>query len=273
MQLGISSLAWAPDDDAYVAEQALAHALDFVDLAPSKYFGAAWAPRAAQLDGLRRFWESRCLPVRAMQSLLFGTEGLNVFGDAASRAALIAHLGHVAAIGAALGARALVFGSPRNRDRSALDDAAAQEIAVDVFRRAGDAVAGHGLQLCLEPNPARYGCNFMTDVSATAHIVRAVAHPSVRLNFDVGAVLVNGEAPAAALAAAQGLIGHVHLSEPDLLPLGESGADHAIMAGALRRADVAAAAIEVLPAAGRDLRQWLPACLAFATRTYRSPAT
>ena len=273
MQLGISSLAWDPADDAYVAEQARLHGLEFVDLAPTKYFGAEWSPTAAQLDSLRRFWTDHGMPVRALQSLLFGTDGLSVFGDVASRAALVNHLERVASIGAALGAKNLVFGSPRNRDRGMLNDSQAEAIAVDFFCRAGDVVAAHGLVLCLEPNPARYGCNFMTDVSTTARVVRAIGHAAVALNFDTGAVHINCEAPDAALAAAQGLIGHVHLSEPDLVPLGEYGAAHDAMAAAFRRARIRAASIEVLPPNGRELRNWLPACLVFAAHYYGSPNT
>lgn len=273
MQLGLSSLAWSPVEDRYVAEQASDHGLEFVDLTLSKYFGAGWSPSAAQLDRLRNFWSTYGLPVRALQSLLFGTQGLSVFGDSASRSALVEHLGRVAALGAALGAITLVFGSPRNRDRGALDNLTAEAMAVDVFRRAGDAVAAHGLTLCLEPNPTRYGCNFMTDVATTVRIVHAVSHPAVGLNFDVGSVHANGESPAAALRIAQGTIIHVHLSEPDLLPPGETDTDHVTMARALHGAGVKAASIEVLPAAGRHLQQWLPACLTFVARTYRNPHT
>jgi sugar phosphate isomerase/epimerase len=46
---------------------------------------------------------------------------------------------------------------------------------------------------------------------------------------------MNGEDPAQVLADAADLIGHVHASEPDLLPLGDGRTDHAAMAAALRR--------------------------------------
>jgi hypothetical protein len=52
-----------------------------------------------------------------MQALLFGTTGLNVFGDNKSQEAMLEHLRAVCRIGAGLGATKLVFGSPKNRDR------------------------------------------------------------------------------------------------------------------------------------------------------------
>ena len=54
--------------------------------------------------------------VPSMQALLFGTQGLHVF-DEGSHAKLVTHLSHVARIGQILGARAAVFGSPRQRTR------------------------------------------------------------------------------------------------------------------------------------------------------------
>lgn len=65
-------------------------------------------------------------------------------------------------------------------------------------------------------------------------MVRAVAHPAIRLHLDSGTIAVNGEDPAAAVAQNADIIGHVHASEPDLVPLGDGGAPHAAVARALR---------------------------------------
>jgi sugar phosphate isomerase/epimerase len=96
-----------------------------------------------------------------MQALLFGTRGLNLFGDAATRNAMLVHLDAVCRIGAGLGATRLVFGSPKNRDRTGLSDAQAETLAIDFFRRLGDIAGNHRVQVCLEPNPPCYGANFM----------------------------------------------------------------------------------------------------------------
>jgi len=51
--------------------------------------------------------------------------------------------------------------------------------------------------------------------------------------LDTGALTINGEDPAIVLQDSAALIGHVHASEPDLLPLGDGGTDHAKMVAAL----------------------------------------
>ncbi len=174
-----------------------------------------------------------------MQALLFGTSGLNVFGSFESQEALLHHLDGVCRIGAGLGAPRIVFGSPKNRDRSALTDAQTTDVALSFFRRLGDIAAAQGVMICLEPNPTCYGANFMTNSLDTSQVVRQIAHPAIRMQFDTGALTINGEDPATVLQTSAALIGHVHASEPKLLPLGDcgngddGGTDHASMGKAL----------------------------------------
>jgi sugar phosphate isomerase/epimerase len=87
--------------------------------------------------------------------------------------------------------------------------------------------------ICLEPNPARYQCNFMTDTAATARIVEQVAHAAIRLQLDTGAMVINQEDPLATVTRHAHLVGHIHASEPDLIPLGDAETDHAQIARAL----------------------------------------
>lgn len=75
----------------------------------------------------------------------------------------------------------------------------------------------------------------MTTSAETARVVRQIAHPSIRMQLDTGALAINGEDPAAVLQDCAALIGHVHASEPNLLPLGDGKTDHARMFAALNQ--------------------------------------
>lgn len=226
MNISISNIAWNPDEDAAVADLLVRSGVALIDIAPSKYFPAPAEASDADISAVRRWWAERGISVAGMQSLLFGTQGLNVFADAGTQQRLLDHLRHVFRIGAALGATRLVFGSPRNRDRGDLSDEAANTAGADFFHRAGVLARSEGVTLCLEPNPARYGANFMTSTSATAEVVARVGHANVKMQLDTGAILINGEDPKDILPRYAPLIGHVHLSEPDLVALGSSGASH-----------------------------------------------
>lgn len=235
MRLAISNIAWDVAEDAAVAALLSRHAVDAIDVAPGKYFPRPGDATAAEICRVREWWARRGIEITGMQSLLFGSQDLNAFGSATVRDAMLARLEAVCRIGGLLAARRLVFGSPANRDRTGLSDTEAMATAVSFFARLGGIAARHGVVICLEPVPQRYGSNFMTDCAETARVVDAVAHPAIRMQFDTGALTVNGEDPVA-VATVHGLqVGHVHASEPGLVPLGDGGTDHAAMSQALRQ--------------------------------------
>ena len=234
MRLAISNIAWDRSEDVVVVDRLQRHGIDAVDLAPGKYFAEPEAATAGDIDEVARWWRDRGFEITGLQALLFGTTGLNVFGDAQSQSRLLQRLDSVCRIAAGLGGRRLVFGSPQQRDRGTLSETEAGTVAVDFFRRAGDVAAVYGVVVCLEPNPVRYGCNFLTDSEAAAAMVRRIAHPAIRLQLDLGSIAINGEDVAVVVPACRDLIGHIHISEPDLAPLGESGTNHARAAAAIR---------------------------------------
>lgn len=226
MRIGISNIAWDPLEDEAVADLLVARGLDAIDVAPGKYFPAPASATESQISKVRDWWLQRGIALTGMQALLFGTSGLNLFGAAEVQQAMLAHLAAVCRIGSVLGASRLVFGSPKNRDRQGLSDEVATEMAVDFFRRLGDIAGTHGVLVCLEPNPPRYGANFMTTSEETARIVTLTDHPAIRMQLDTGAMHINGEDISRTVEQFAPLVGHIHASEPDLLPLGDGGVDH-----------------------------------------------
>lgn len=233
MRLAISNIAWDTAEDEAVATLLQQFAIDAIDVAPGKYFPEPANATDTDIAQVKDWWTGRGIEITGMQALLFGTTGLNVFGSAESQAALLKHLAAVCRIGAGLGATRLVFGSPKNRDRSGLSDQEALEMASSFFRHLGDIALASGVTICLEPNPTCYGANFMTTSAETARVVKYVAHPAIRMQLDTGALTINDENPLFVLYDDAALVGHVHASEPDLLPLGDGGTKHGQMAAAL----------------------------------------
>ena len=248
MRIGISSLAWDAAEDEAVAALLHAQQVEAVDLVPGRFFtgGIPTARLAAQV---RNWWGQRGIHITGMQALMFGTTGLNLFADLQTRTAMLAHLENICRFGRDVGATRLVFGSPKCRDRSGLSDAQAQSMATSFFRRLGDVAAQYGVVICLEPNPPRYGANFMINSAETVQVVATVAHPAIRMQLDTGALAINGEDPEQVVRDYGAWIGHVHASEPDLAVLGDGAADHARTAAALvARLPAVAVVIEMLPA-------------------------
>lgn len=235
MRLSISNIAWDPAEDEAVAALLQARGIDAIDIAPGKYFPDPVNASDADIDRVRSWWRARGIDIVGMQALLFGTTGMNVFGPAPVQDAMLAHLGAVCRIGGRLGATRVVFGSPKNRDRGDLSEAAAEQACLPFFSRLGDLARASGVTVCLEPNPTCYGANFMTSTPATASMVRLLAHRSIRMQLDTGALTINGEEAETQLQECADLIGHIHASEPDLVPLGDGATDHGAAAAAIAR--------------------------------------
>lgn len=269
MRLAISNIAWDVAEDDAVAALLGRYHVDAIDVAPAKYFREARAATDPEIRRVRDRWQQRGIEITGMQALLLGTSGLNLFGSAATQAAMLEHLGVVCRIGSVLGATRLVFGSPRNRDRSGLDDEQAMAVAVGFFRRLGDIAQARAVTICLEPNPQFYGANFMTTSREAADVVRRVDHPAIRLQLDAGAMTMNRETPATIVSEHAALIGHIHLSEPHLVPLGEGGTDHhALFAALSSHLPGALVSIEMLATTKEPHLASIERALAVARRVY-----
>lgn len=272
MRLAISNIAWETTEDEAIAELLARFAVDAIDIAPGKYFPEPAKATDEEIARVKDWWSQRGIALTGMQALLFGTTGLNVFGSEQSQADLLQHLAGVCRIGAGLGATRIVFGSPKNRDRSGLTDQQAQDAAVTFFRRLGDIAQASGVMICLEPNPTCYGANFMTTSAETAGVVRAIDHPAIRMQLDTGALAINGEDPFTVLDDCAELIGHIHASEPDLLPLGDGGTDHEKMARAVAQyLPGHVVTIEMVATKAEPHAQSIERALQVAREYYRTP--
>ncbi len=232
MRLAVSNIAWDPFEDDMVATLLQRLDINAIDIAPGKYFPEPTKASEQEIAQLRKKWGD--IEITGMQSLLFGTKGLNIFGSPSVQEAMLDHLAAVCRIGAALGAKQLVFGSPRNRDRTGLSDSEANKIAIAFFHRLGEIAATFGVNICLEPNPSCYGGNFLTTSIEVAEIATQISHPAIKMQLDTGALTINHEKPVEVIRVCAPLIGHVHASMPNLLPLGDEEINHKEIASALR---------------------------------------
>ena len=166
----------------------------------------------------RREWESRGLSIVAMQALLFGRLDLTLFDDASTRAATREYLTGIIRLGGQLGAKALVFGSPKNRKVGSLSRAVAEEIACEFFHALGEVALEHGTALCVEPNPAVYACDFITTAREGLELVHKVGSRGFCLHLDAGGITLSQEPIDDALKESMRVARHFHASEAQLAP-------------------------------------------------------
>lgn len=233
MKLAISNIAWTADDDARAQIVLRDMGVSGLEVAPTR----AW-PRPAEVSNsdvevYRQRAEAAGFEIVAMQALLFGRDDLTIFESEAKREETLSYLSAVFVLAGTLGARALVFGSPRNRRTGGLPRREVEGIAVPFFRAAADAAAQCGTTLCLEANPVEYGCDFLTTSAQCIELLETVDSEGLALHLDTAAMTMAGEHTGDAIRAAAPWLRHFHISEPQLAPVGSGGVNHQAFAAAL----------------------------------------
>lgn len=239
MRLAISNIAWRPEESgaiyAILAEAGVAG----LEIAPGLAFNDCADPFEPDPATLARFQgdlRSHGLSLVSMQSLLFGVNDARLFGSEPESAAFEMGLERAIALAERLEIPNLVMGSPANRAiPSGMERADAERLACAVFRRLGEKARTAGTRLALEPNPQAYGTNFLTTMDETMRFAALVDHPHVTVNFDIGALRMNGEIGQALALYEHGAsrVSHVHVSEPDLAPAPENEQEFGRLAHAL----------------------------------------
>lgn len=236
MKLAVSNIAWpsAAQDAVLAALRELG--VTAIEVAPTKLFSDPSAATSAEVDAARGWWADQGFSIVAAQALLFGKPELTLFDSAETCERTLDYLARVLAVCGRLGAGACVFGSPKNRRRGDLPEAEARDTAVSFFRRLAGHAAAVGTTVVLEANPPRYSADFVTRAADAIELVRAVDHPAFRLHLDTACMTLADDPLAATFDAGESLLGHFHVSEPDLAPPGPGGSvDHAAFAAELSR--------------------------------------
>lgn len=235
MRLAVSHIAWSAAEEETVAQLLYSLGVRHIEVAPTRIWPNPLDVQEADVRAYRRFWEDRGITIVAMQSLLFGRSDSIFAPDEVVRLETVHYLAQIMSIAAGLGARRLVFGSPRNRQVGDLAGDVVATLAREFFRAIGDIATGLALTFCLEPNPKEYDCDFVTTVQEGVDLVTYIDHPGVRLNLDLGGMTLSREDLDTVIPSALPLTEHFHISEPFLEPIGTGHADHARASAVLHR--------------------------------------
>jgi sugar phosphate isomerase/epimerase len=223
MKLAASNIAWDPSEDDAVATILRERGFTGVEIAPSKRWESPIDATKKEIASHRGEWKNRGLQIVAMQALLFGRPDLQLFGPETVRRALREYLTSLIEMAHGLGAHALVFGSPKNRQRGTMPLDEATGIAVEFFRELGTIASSRDCVICIEPNPAVYDCDFINTTAEAVALCEQIGSRGVRVNGDAGAIASNGDDPGSIRDAVK-WFGHFHASEPSLVEVSDGAA-------------------------------------------------
>lgn len=214
MNLAISNIAWTEKEDENVYELMNKYNFKGLEIAPTRFFSNnPYDTSAEDIIKIKKYISEKNIQIVALQSILFGRDDLKIFESYKSRANLEEYLKKSIIFASEIGAKILVFGSPKNRIMKDLKND--YHVAIDFFRNIGDYAKKYGVCICIEANPVEYGTNFINTTSEALQLVKDVNNDGFGLHIDIGTIFMNEENINILKESVQ-YIKHIHISEPYL---------------------------------------------------------
>lgn len=238
MELVVSSIAWTNEEEASIAEKLRELGVKHVEIAPTKLWDDPTQTTVEQARDYVDWWAQYGIGVSAFQSMLFARPDLKLFESDANRQETVEYMSKFLELAGTMGAKKLVFGSPKNRQRGEVPIEQANQIAGVFFDELGDVALKNNVILCLEPNAEQYGCDFITNAAEGDDLVRHVDNPGFGLHLDTACMALAGDDIGTSIRESKDILEHFHISSPMLGQVeARDDVDHASAAQALRAID------------------------------------
>lgn len=189
----VSELGWNTDNNYIYSNYLKGICITNIEIAPSKY---NW-----DYNKCKEYYNG--LNVYSIQSLLYGID-IQIFKE---QERFIEHISKVVDFASSVGAKILIFGSPKQRLWSG-------ESYINMFKKIGDICNEKDIIFCIEHNSTKYGCNWGTTLQEVCNIVKNIDHHNIKINLDTGNMIMENEYISNNLDIS--LIGHIQISFPYL---------------------------------------------------------
>lgn len=199
---------------------------DGIEIAPFTVADSVDEVPPPRREEIARIARGEGIEIVGLHWLLVSPKGLHLTTpDGGVRRRTVAYLEKLVRFAADLGAKVLVFGSPKQRSIAEGDDRIEATCrAVDALRAVAEACAERGVLFLLEPlAPAE--TNFVNTVEEALEIIRLVGHPSLGYHLDVKAMASMPGGIIGTIREYGGGAGHFHANEPGGLAPGMGSVD------------------------------------------------
>lgn len=269
LKVAISNLSWELQEDKEVLELLKKYHIKGVEIAPTKIWPDISKASVKQIRQYRKFWNDNGVEIISITSLLFGHPELTIFENKEARNKTLNYLVEMARVGGLLGAKVMVFGSPKNRLRGKLKKPEAEKIAIDFFQKLSNKIKKYNINFCVEPLGKTYSCNFITSVKEAIKLIQEVNHPNFKSHIDIGSIEGNGENYKKSLELAKPYMTHFHISEPGLKEIPAKLVNHKLAAKILKNLNYDKWCTVEMPLAKETEHLYtIEKTLQFATKTY-----
>lgn len=216
MKIAVSNLAWRESEDEKIFN--IMRDLNVLNMEISPFRDASTLPEAKEqfYNETSKLLNQYGIRVVAFQALMYRYPEVSIFEGATARNKILKHLRGVLEFLNQIGATVAVFGSPKNKIKGTLSNDEAMNIAKDFFIQIAEQARLYNVIFCIEPTPTAYGADFICNTQEAVDFVKTISHDSLKINLDIGSLILNGEDIEKMINENIGYVGHVHVSEPYL---------------------------------------------------------
>lgn len=219
MKFAVSNIGWPQTLDTQVYELLVELGYDGIEIAPTRCFKLGYDATIKEKQDFKTILEHYNLKILSMQSLLFGVTS-PIFSSKENRLNVELKLSKSVDFANEFNIPNLVFGSPGLRNVNTNEEL---EEAVLFFKHVSTDSSKKDVVFSIEPNPIIYNTNFLNRTQDALEFVKKHSNRGLGINLDLGTVIFNQENINELLTNETIIIiQHVHISEPNLVPIQES---------------------------------------------------
>lgn len=214
MNLSFSNIAWDFKDNDKICTLLEKNGFRACEIAPTIITPEPFTKNVHKVQTFREEIKSKYrLDISSMQSIWFGrTE--NIFNPEDAEI-LLDYTKKIIDLSSLIDCKNLVFGCPKNRN---LPAGCSEDQVVPFFQELGNYAHSKNTCIAIEANPTIYHTNFINTTPEAFSFAKKINSPGIKVNVDLGTIIYNNES-LDPLKSHPELINHVHISEPNLLPI------------------------------------------------------
>ncbi len=216
MNIAVSNIAWTNEEEAEIADKLAELGVKHIEIAPTKRWDDPTTISDEEALEYVKWWAGKGITVSAFQSMLFARPDLKIFESQENRQETITYMSEFLRLAGVMGAKKLVFGSPKNRQKGDMSIDEANTIAADFFAELAEVAEKHSVVLCLEPNAPQYSCDFVTNAAEGTALVNNINKDGFGLHLDTACMSLAGDDISESIKNAAAVLKHYHVSAPML---------------------------------------------------------
>lgn len=192
MKLSISNLAFGQLPIEAIIPELEIHQINGLEFAPTKQWPEFPKTDFNKLKNFRSMLNHYGIQISAFQSLFYGLPHLQVLNKN-DWPEILNHLKRIIGVASELDVKILVLGAPRNRLRINVSPKNADQIFSEFINLIEPFLQDSQILMTLEPNPNKYGADYLTTYYEVVKSARELNSPWVKAQMDTGCMLINQE--------------------------------------------------------------------------------